>query len=183
MTDDHQRPSARNGLSEAIGKLAPEVDTVPLFIGGHPFLDFTVGDLRAALSETAASLATIKAALKTADEERMQELDRCDKEAARWEREGDMYGWNFHTGMHAGMNSIMHCYYRVRRAVEAAEQSSAQSAAAPQTAEAAPAGEASANGAKRSCTCPPDDRPSVCMEKYALNDCRAAFYMRDDERP
>ena len=70
------------------------------------------------------AMTRIKDALKVADESRYQELGACDKEAAKWKAEDDMYGWNFHMGRHSGMNEIMHCYYRVLREVEAIEKES-----------------------------------------------------------
>lgn len=89
----------------------------------------TLGKYRAthaasALSSTLApgALVKIKAALKEALDERLQQQHEYEADARKWESKGDMFGWNFHMGMAAGGNGLMHCFYRVLKAVEEAEK-------------------------------------------------------------
>ena len=62
----------------------------------------------------------VRAVLEAASEERYQLLREWEQQAAKWKREGDMYGWNFHMGMAAGANWCDIIYNRVRRVLDAA---------------------------------------------------------------
>lgn len=63
-------------------------------------------------------LAEIERALEAASEERYQELKNWEREAWKWKAEGDMYGWNFHTGMAAGANWCDIFYRRIGRVIK-----------------------------------------------------------------
>lgn len=65
------------------------------------------------------ALADVKAKLEAASEERYQVLTEWEREAQKWKREGDMYGWNFHMGMAAGANWCDIFYRRIGRSLEA----------------------------------------------------------------
>lgn len=58
-------------------------------------------------------------AFKAADDERLAEVEERHQEAAKWKGEGDMYGWNFHEGVAAGMTTASIIFNRVRRTIEA----------------------------------------------------------------
>lgn len=56
---------------------------------------------------------------RLADAERLAETQKSHAEAAKWESEGDMYGWNFHEGVASGTTSASIVFYRVLRLLEA----------------------------------------------------------------
>lgn len=62
------------------------------------------------------------ATFKQADEQRLKELEEYRLEAEKWKAEGNRYGWNFHRGMSAGMNTASIIFYRVQRFLESAKR-------------------------------------------------------------
>jgi hypothetical protein len=51
-------------------------------------------------------------------EERYQDMEKAHVEARKWKARGDMYGWNFHEGMAAGMNWADIIYNRLDRTIK-----------------------------------------------------------------
>ena len=52
------------------------------------------------------ALRRVAAMLKSASDERYKQMREWDADAAKWQRDGDMYGWNFFKGMAAGANEV-----------------------------------------------------------------------------
>ena len=57
---------------------------------------------------------------KQCENDRLQKTCEARDEAARWEQEGDWYGWNFHQGVSSGTIEASFIYGRIQRKLEPA---------------------------------------------------------------
>lgn len=78
---------------------------------------------RILLAAWEADKAKILADFDAADKERLKETHDSHAEAAKWQAEGDWYGYNFHEGKAAGTVQASLAYERVRRNLRAALKS------------------------------------------------------------
>lgn len=68
-------------------------------------------------AETKAPVSTI---WKQCENDRLQKTYEARDDAARWEQEGDWYGWNFHQGVSSGTVQASFIYGRIQRKLEPA---------------------------------------------------------------
>lgn len=75
-------------------------------------------------SEQTATSAPVDAVVSTiwkqCEKDRLQKTYEARDEAARWEQEGDWYGWNFYQGVSSGTVEASFIYGRIQRQLEPA---------------------------------------------------------------